>query len=139
MTDLAELSAELLPCPNPWCEGPEREGDFSPVAYRRQFGNWAVGCTSCSMDGPIRPTEAEAITAWNTRTGQLVERDGVAEVVGETQGERASLIDAIAAARPAILEEAAKVAEDQGAMLHDSYSMRSSIAAAIRDIARGEG
>ena len=62
---------ELKPCPNPWCEGAEREGDFSPKAQQRQFGNWQVQCTSCPMDGPIASTEAEAITAWNNRQSAL--------------------------------------------------------------------
>ncbi len=72
----------LLPCPNPWCEGPEREGDFSPVVGRRQFGNWSVGCSSCPMDGPIRRTEAEAITAWNTRANQLAVVPSVEVIAG---------------------------------------------------------
>jgi hypothetical protein len=58
---------ELLPCPNPWCEAAEREGDFSPQLYRRNFGNWYVCCTSCPQNGPICSTEAQAIAAWNTR------------------------------------------------------------------------
>lgn len=59
--------AELLPCPNPWCEAPERDGDFSPDVVRGLFDTLFVACTSCCMKGPVRATRAEAIAAWNTR------------------------------------------------------------------------
>lgn len=61
--------AELRTCPNPWCEGPEREGDYSPAVRLHHHGNYRVVCTSCIMDGPLRRTPAEAIAAWNTRQG----------------------------------------------------------------------
>jgi hypothetical protein len=61
------MTDELKPCPNPWCEALEREGDFSPVAHRIPHGNWQVSCTSCDQKGPIRSYEDHAITAWNTR------------------------------------------------------------------------
>lgn len=67
----------LLPCPNPWCEGAEREGDFTPALQRGLFGNHYVACTSCCMDGPKRQTEAEAIAAWNTRAKSASEAEGV--------------------------------------------------------------
>lgn len=76
----APVTQALKPCPNPWCDGPEREGDFSPALQRGLFGNHFVACTSCCMDGPKRNTEAEAeaITARNHRhreaaTAELVE------------------------------------------------------------------
>lgn len=68
----------LKPCPNPWCEADEREGDFSPVVRHTSFGNWQVCCTSCQQKGPVTTNEPHAITAWNTRT---VEAGGVQELV----------------------------------------------------------
>ena len=65
----------LLPCPNPWCESTDvaTSCDFS------QFG-WLVIC-SCSLRGPVAPTEAEAISLWNTRpTAALPSEDDVERV-----------------------------------------------------------
>jgi len=67
----------LKPCPNPWCEADEREGDFSPEVRHTSFGNWQVCCTSCQQKGPVTTNEPHAITAWNTRT---VEAGGVQEL-----------------------------------------------------------
>lgn len=100
-----QITQALLPCPNPWCEGPEREGDFSPVPFRRQFGTWLVGCTSCSMDGPIASTEAEAIAAWNTRhreasQAELVEAlRGLLNFAENTEGELGIELDSASKAR----------------------------------------
>jgi len=66
MTD-AQSSAALLPCPNPWCEADERDGDFKPQVQYSNFGMVYVACTSCTMAGPTRQHEVDAITAWNTR------------------------------------------------------------------------
>lgn len=73
----------LEPCPNPWCEAGEREGDFSPQVQRGHFGNRYVSCTSCNMRGPTGQTEAEAITAWNTRAAlsAMPSGDGVREAL----------------------------------------------------------
>lgn len=58
---------ELKPCPNPWCEAGERDGDFRPKIHYSNFGLVYVACTSCNMGGPTRQHEAEAIAAWNRR------------------------------------------------------------------------
>ena len=82
MTDQNNALA-LEPCPNPWCEADEREGDFRPQVQYSNFGMVYVACTSCNMAGPTRQHETEAIAAWNTRTpapapatvgGDVVER-----------------------------------------------------------------
>ena len=57
----------LEPCPNPWCEADEREGDFRPQVQYSNFALVYVACTSCGMAGPTRQHEAEAIAAWNRR------------------------------------------------------------------------
>lgn len=77
MTTLQQLSAaatELLPCP--FCGGD---------AYTIESGGkWFVGCSQCycnvgeaydrdAMPEHMFATEPEAVAAWNTRTGQLVE------------------------------------------------------------------
>lgn len=52
-----------LPCPSPWHD----ELDDAPmVTMHRGSGYAFVGC-SCGINGPLKPTEAEALTAWNTR------------------------------------------------------------------------
>lgn len=61
-------AAGLLGCPNPWCEAAKREGDYSPAIRLHHFGNYRVVCTSCMMEGPLRPTKEEAAGAWNTRS-----------------------------------------------------------------------
>jgi hypothetical protein len=58
-------SPELQPCPNPWCSGSD------PVVERtlRYMGDDSprrVDC-QCGQLGPVKPTETEAIAAWNTR------------------------------------------------------------------------
>lgn len=58
---------ELLPCPTPWCEGVERGPDFGPAIRLHHFGNYRAVCTSCVLEGPLRPTPAEAAAAWNDR------------------------------------------------------------------------
>lgn len=77
MTDAVE-KVVLLPCPNPWCEAGEREGDFRPHIHYSNFGLVYVACTSCRMAGPTRNHEAEAIAAWNHRTPP---DDSVARIV----------------------------------------------------------
>lgn len=74
---VSQEDRELLPCPSPWCGAQERRGDFGPAVRLHHFGNYRVVCTSCVLEGPLRPTEAEAISAWNTRpssTGGEIER-----------------------------------------------------------------
>jgi hypothetical protein len=58
----------LAPCPIPWCGDP---GAFliSVADEDEAHANRAVICgnAACSLVGPIKPNEAEAIAAWNTR------------------------------------------------------------------------
>ena len=75
----AATEGELLPCP--FCGGP------AEVESKRC--GWRVHCIkpSCYTAGPYPDdcTEAEAITAWNQRTGQLVAvADDVIERVART-------------------------------------------------------
>lgn len=78
--DNAENEAKLLPCPNPWCEGEQRGHNFAPAVRLHHFGDYRVVCTSCILEGPLRATRAEAITAWNTRA-QLSPLSGEVEIV----------------------------------------------------------
>lgn len=62
MTDLMEL-AELLPCP--FCGG-QAVKCFN--LQRIEAPMYWVLCRDCHASPGDRPTEAEAVTAWNTRT-----------------------------------------------------------------------
>lgn len=59
---------ELKPCPNPWCTSHEGHRPsieiVPPREYHRVFN---TRCVECELVGPDGNTEAEAITAWNTR------------------------------------------------------------------------
>lgn len=85
------MSDELKPCPNPWCEALERDGDYSPQIQYSNFAMVYVACTSCSMAGPTRQHEHEAIAAWNTRTdtakdARIAELEVVALAVARFDG-----------------------------------------------------
>lgn len=57
----------LKPCPNPWCDAADRDGDYSPTVINSNFGTHYVSCTSCSMRGPYERNHVNAIAAWNER------------------------------------------------------------------------
>ena len=59
------MVAELLPCPSPWCNHRAYVASTDDDAF---YGKAFQGrCTQCGMGGPVKRTEAEAVTAWNTR------------------------------------------------------------------------
>lgn len=67
---IAEHTAELLPCPfcgDDACCSPSMESG-EPEHEDRTPQDWGVGCSCTAFVGPWL-TEAEAITAWNTRAG----------------------------------------------------------------------
>jgi hypothetical protein len=71
MTEPSPLPAgeeKLLPCPNPWCVS-HREAGYEPWVQGAGPSTYVVNCGGCSVRGPIKHNEAEAITAWNTRQG----------------------------------------------------------------------
>jgi Lar family restriction alleviation protein len=53
------MSEELKPCP--FC------GSNIVLTGGKEYGI-AVFCKNCFSDGPVEDSDAEAITAWNTRT-----------------------------------------------------------------------
>ncbi len=57
----------LLPCP--FCAGTET-GLYRPTEAREGSGwhDWFVRCHQCHVESAEYETEAEAVTAWNTRT-----------------------------------------------------------------------
>lgn len=75
MTTLSNeaLAKELLPCPNPWCDSA-----VPPWSTLAPGSGYWVTC-GCGFAACLRSTEAEAITAWNTRTPPV--REDVLEVV----------------------------------------------------------
>ena len=50
------------PCPTPWCGYAEGSS-----IWQGPDDLFQVICDECQVEGPSRPTEAEAIAAWNTR------------------------------------------------------------------------
>lgn len=74
---------ELKPCPNPWCNSHKttdleiRDMERPVVAPSRASSECRVSCPVCPISGPWADTEAEAITAWNTR----IEAGAVAELI----------------------------------------------------------
>jgi len=64
MTD--RPSAELLPCPNPWCD--KGEPCLNQGRERISQVSWAqVVCRSCGTQGPREGNPNAAVAAWNTR------------------------------------------------------------------------
>ena len=66
----------LLPCPNQWCEK-------SDPGLRRSFVGrfWKVSCDTCNIVSTLKPSQAEAIAAWNLRpTAALPSEDAVKRV-----------------------------------------------------------
>lgn len=59
---------ELLPCPNPWCFATQAPLIVSDIGMDHDHLGYKVMCfIDCNLSGPTAPTQAEAITAWNTR------------------------------------------------------------------------
>lgn len=58
---LEPVEVTLKPCPNPWCIS-----TTTPVRTLQSSGEWRVMC-GCGVVTHRHKTEAEAITAWNTR------------------------------------------------------------------------
>lgn len=55
-----EARGKLLPCP--FC------GGEAVLEHGTEYAPWfEVDCPNCDAEGPVRPTEAEAIEAWNKR------------------------------------------------------------------------
>jgi hypothetical protein len=67
-------ATELKPCPKPWClsHGKLLPGvDGTPILYYGLYQSICVGCPICSLKGPIRHSEAEAIAGWNDRQSSV--------------------------------------------------------------------
>jgi Lar family restriction alleviation protein len=58
-------SAKLLPCP--FCGSMAGIVSFVDTAH-------AIMCNQCQSQSPVKPTEAEAISAWNTRPSDKGEK-----------------------------------------------------------------
>lgn len=67
MTDQAK---ELKDCPFGCAPEDEAGPTLSPL-FRRP--DWTVCCDTCGCEGPIKPTQAEAVDAWNDRSPQKEE------------------------------------------------------------------
>ena len=79
----------LKPCPNPWCDAADRDGDYSPTVINSNFGTHYVSCTSCSMRGPYARNHVDAIAAWNERPTEremLEALEFIANVARSTAG-----------------------------------------------------
>jgi len=51
---------EIKPCPNPKCQS--KDAYIVDSCYD---AGWQVRCIDCLLLGPVNPTAAGAITAWN--------------------------------------------------------------------------
>ena len=72
---MSERPSQLLPCPNPWCEGSDpclRGGTTRLGGGERHW----VACARCRMDGPAESCPEAAVAAWNTRAGSESEDCG---------------------------------------------------------------
>lgn len=82
------MTDELEPCPNPWCDRPG-SARVAPL-----YEAFRVFC-ECSMAGPTCATEAEAITAWNTRADDtlITEARAIIEQIEPAHGWPPNLAD----------------------------------------------
>jgi len=76
---MTDMPSELKPCPNPWCWRPDN------LRVSVNCNRWRVWCP-CNLCGPEKPSHAEAIAAWNTRTA-LTDHQSAGEPVGEVRTE----------------------------------------------------
>lgn len=73
--DIAHAVEQLLPCP----------AGHRAVRTNATFTNfgqrWYGNCIDCAWQGPLGPTEAEAIAAWNCRPNTPAVPDGLGEAL----------------------------------------------------------
>jgi hypothetical protein len=62
---MSEQVRSLKPCPNPFCSDDTRTRFLK--LQESGSGRKYVRCNGCGLDGPHKPTKAEAIAAWNHR------------------------------------------------------------------------
>ena len=85
--DLEKLVAELRECPNPWCKGTVPPIRVSEVDEAGNNVGMKVMCFyDCNLSGPVKPTEAEAIAAWNQRAVSEQEVKRAAEAIIDGRG-----------------------------------------------------
>jgi hypothetical protein len=91
---------ELKPCPNPWCAATMKPLLVTEVDPEGQNIGLKVMCFyDCNLSGPVRPTEAEAVAAWNQRPSpqpdqETVERLEEAGAAAYGQGYEDGFVDA---------------------------------------------
>lgn len=61
------MSNELKSCP--FCGDAHRLAATDNDPCELLLNNW-VTCENCKSDGPVKETQLQAITAWNTRAGE---------------------------------------------------------------------
>ena len=89
MTNDQTVTQALESCPNPWCGSHNTDDSEIWEAQRpivvgsRGSDEKAVACPVCPITGPWKISEAEAITAWNTRTAHSGEVRDFQSEVGE--------------------------------------------------------
>ena len=111
MTELNVSGETLKPCP--FC-GNRKAGVVSYSKLGKQTVAWAIWCNApyekggeCAANGPPMPSEAEARTAWNTRTSSEETVRALVEAL-----ERIAGADLASGSTPHILANARNIARN---------------------------
>ena len=89
-TKMTDSRTTLLPCP--FCGGEAQAVNSGP--WLRDHFMWFARCSDCVVSTPYKPTEAEAIAAWNTRaTHGSLTAEQVREAIERNFGKVAVLDD----------------------------------------------
>lgn len=99
----------IAPCP--WCKQSE-----TCILGAADLHYIHCICDGCSADGPLRPTEAEAIAAWNKVAEKMARHDPMRVALEKA----AEALDLVAFSEPVALGEVANLARECRAALKEA-------------------